>query len=350
MRVTIKQILTKRLSPTITALKIPPPTLPIPIPTPVSATSSSSFTSSGNTSEFSFQTCETSDSSVVSPKSLSRKHSFTRAVRSLSRPPTPKVLGTRSRPQTPSNESVVRLSSSADGHAADWRPGSGKSTGTRNRSSSTTSRAVSIGRKSKVVGAILNRRIDPECGVLFEGSCRADTASPIGRKGRTRGTGSFVGQAPSITLPVPVYPHHDPNIVASRYSGYLPGEEIPSENSAAVTRLSEAPLSEEMIHTAWKEVEHFISTHQTRQKQLAARYKTMPILEPPDWPSRDQLVDSYLPTVAIGSMRPRPMTMVTTNTGGMIKGGTISRRRPATESGRTRRPGTASNSTRQAFP
>ena len=148
---------------------------------------------------------------------------------------------------------------------------------------------------------------------------------------------------------MPSYPHHGLNIVPTRDSGYLPGEETPLESSAAVARLSEVPPSEEMIHTAWKNVEHFVSTHQTRQKQLAARYKTMPILEPPDRPSRSQLVDSYLPTVAIGSMRPRPMTMITTITEGMSRGGAISRRRPATENGRTKRPGTASDSTRQAF-
>jgi hypothetical protein len=352
MRVTIKQILVKRLSPTTTALKIPPPALPIPIPTPVSATSSSSFISSGNTSEISFQTCETSDSSVMSPKSLSRKRSFTRAVRSLSRPPTPKVLGTRSRPQTPSSETVVRLSSSADGRAADWRPSTSKSRETRNRSSSTTSRAASIGRKSKVLDVVLGRRFGPECDVVSDGSCRPGTASPIGRKsdkGRSRRTDSFVGQAPSANLPVPSYPHHGLNIIASRDSGYLLGEENPLESSTTVTQISEVLPSEEMIHMAWKEVGHFVSAHQTRQKQLAARYKTMPILEPPDRPSRNQLVDSYLPTVAIGSLRPRPMTMITTNTGGMNRGGTISLRRPATENGRTRRPGTASNSTRQAF-
>ena len=353
MRVTIKQILVKRLSPTTTALRIPPPALPIPIPTPISATSSSSFISSGNTSEFSFQTCETSDSSAVSPKSLSRKRSLTRAVRSLSRPPTPKVIGTRSRPQTPSSETVVRLSSSVDGPAADWRPNTGKNTGTRHRSSSTTSRAVSLGRKSKVLDVVLSRRFGPECDVLSVDSCRPGTASPIGRKsdkGRSRRTGSFVGQAPLVTLPVPSYPHHGLNIVASMDIGYLPGEEHPLESTATVTQLSEVPPSEEMIHAAWKEVGHFVSAHQTRQKQLATRYKTMPILEPPDRPSRNQLVDSYLPTVAVGSLRPRPMTMITTNTGGMNKTGTISLRRPATESGRTRRPGTTSNSTRQAFP
>ena len=353
MRVTIKQILVKRLSPTTTALRIPPPALPIPILTPVSATSTSSFISSGNTSEFSFQTCETSDSSVVSPKALSRRRSFTRAVRSLSRPPTPKVLGTRSRPQTPSSETVVRSSSSIDNPAADWRPSTSKNTGTRNRSSSTASRAVSIRRKLKVLDAVLSRQIEPECDVLSKDLCRPGTASPVEKKsgkGRSRRTGPFVGQAPSVTLLVPSYPQHGLNIIGSRDSGYLPGEETPLESPAAVTQFSEVPPSEEMIHTAWKEVGHFVSTHQTRQKQLAARYKTMPILEPPDRPSRNQLVDSYLPTVAIGSMRPRPMTMIITNTGGMNRGGTISRRRPATENGRTRRPGTASSSTRQAFP
>ncbi len=319
----------------------------------MSATSSSSFISSGNTSEFSFQTCETSDSSALSPKPLSRKRSFTRAVRSLSRPPTPKVLGTRSRPQTPSNETVVRLSSSVDCPAAEWRPSTSKSTGTRNRSSSTASRAVSIGRKSKAPDAVPNRRIEPERDVFSEDSRRPGTASPIGRKSdkrRSRRTGSCVGQAPSTTLPVPSYPHNGLNIVASRDSACIPGEENPLESSAAITRLSAAPPSEEMIHTAWKEVEHFVGAHQTRQKQLAARYKTMPILEPPDRPSRNQLVDSYLPTVAIGSMRPRPMTMITTNTGGMSRGGAIYPRRPVTENGRTKRPGTASNLTRQAFP
>lgn len=352
MRVTIKQILIKRLSPTTTALKIPPPALPIPILTPISATSSSSFISSGNTSEFSFQTCETSDSSALSPKPLSRKRSFTRAVRSLSRPPTPKVLGTRSRPQTPSNETVVRLSSSVD-YPADWRPSTSKSTGTRNRSSSTASRAVSIGRKSKVLDVVPNPRIEPERDVLSENSYRPGTASPIGRKSdkrRSRRTGSCVGQAPSTTLPVPSYPRNGLNIVASRDSRCIPGEENPMESPAAITRLSEAQPSEEMIHAAWKEVERFVDAHQSRQKQLATRYKTMPILEPPDRPSRNQLVDSYLPTVAIGSMRPRPMTMITTNTGGMSRGGAIYPRRPVTENGRTRRPGTGSNSNRQAFP
>ena len=203
-----------------------------------------------------------------------------------------------------------------------------------------------------MLDVVLNRRIEPERDVLSEDSRRPGTASPIGRqsdKGRSRRAGSFVGQAPSVTLPVPSYPHHGLNILPSRDSGYLPGEETPLESSAAVARLSEVPPSEEMIHTAWKNVEHFVSTHQTRQKQLAARYKTMPILEPPDRPSRSQLVDSYLPTVAIGSMRPRPMTMITTITEGMSRGGAISRRRPATEIGRTKRPGTASDSTRQAF-
>ena len=343
MRVSIKQILTKRLSPTTTATKIPPPAMPIPIPTPISATSSSSFTSSGNTSEYSFQTSETSDSSVVSPKSLSRKHSFTRAVRSLSRPPTPKALVTRSRPQTPSSEMVVRLSSSVDDHAADWRPSTGKSIVTRNRSSST---AASTGRKSKVLDVMLNRRIEP--GFSAE-SFRPSTASPIGTKsdkGRSRGTGSFVGQAPAVTLPMPSYPYHSP-IGASRDNGYSPEKENHLGSSATATQLSEAPPSDEMIRNVRKEVERFISTHQIRQKQLAARYTTMPILEPPDRPSRNQLVDSYLPTVAIGSMRPRPVTMITPNTCGMNRGGTISRRRPATESGRTGRPGTAS---RRVFP
>jgi len=353
MRVSIKQILTKRLSPATTATKIPPPALPIPIPTPISATSSSSFISSGNTSEYSFHTSETSESSVFSPKSPSRKHSFTRAVRSLSRPPTPKPPVTRSRPQTPSSETVVRLSSSVDGHVADGRPSTSKSVVTRNRSSSTASRAISVGRKSKVLDTMLNRRIEPERDVLPDASSPPGTASLVGRKsdkGRSRGTGSFVGQAPSVTLLVPSYPRYGLNIGASRDSGYSPGEENPLEFPAAVIRLSDAQLSEEVVHTAWKEMECFISAHQTRQKQLAARYKTMPILEPPDRPSRDQLVGSYLPTVAIGSMRPRPVTMITPNTGGMNRGGTISRRRPATESGRTRRPGTASNPTRQPFP
>ena len=350
MRVSIKQILTKRLSPTTTATKIPPPALPIPIPTPVSATSSSSFISSGNTSEYSFQTNETSDSSLVSPKPLSRKHSFTRAVRSLSRPPTPKALVTRSRPQTPSSETIVRLSSSADDHATDWRPSTGKSTTTRNRSSSTTSRAASTGRKSKVLDAILNRRIEPECDILSEESFRPGSASQIGRKsdkGRSRGTGSFVGKAPTVALPMPSYPHHGPNINASGDSGYSPGKETPLESSATATQLSDPPPSDEMIRTVQKEVERFIGTHQILQKQLAARYMTMPILEPPDRPSRNQLVDSYLPTVAIGSMRPRPVTMITPNTCGMNRWGTISQRRPATESGRTRRPETAP---RQVFP
>ena len=204
-----------------------------------------------------------------------------------------------------------------------------------------------------MLDVVLNRRIEPEHDVLSEDSRRPGTVSPIGRqsdKGRSRRAGSLVGQAPFVTLPVPCYPHHGLNIVASGDSGYLPGEETPSESSASVTRLSEVPPSEEMIQTAWKDVEHFVSTYQIRQKQLAARYKTMPILEPPDRPSRSRLVDSYLPTVAIGSMRPRPMTMITTNTEGMSRGGAISRRRPATENGRTKRPGTASDSTRQAFP
>ena len=350
MRVSIKQILTKRLSPTTTATKIPPPAMPIPIPTPMSATSSSSLISSGNTSEYSFQTSETSDSSLVSPKPLSRKHSFTRAVRGLSRPPTPKALANRSRPQTPSSETVGRLSSSVDDHATDWRPNTGKSTVTRNRSSSTASRAASTGRKSKVFDVILNRRIDPECDVLSEESFRPGTASQIGRKsnkGRSRGTGSSVGQAPAVTLPSPSYPHHCPNIGGSRDSGYSPRKETLLEPSATVTQLLEAPPSDEMVCMVRKEVERFIGTHQTRQKQLAARYMTIPILEPPDRPSRNQLVDSYLPTVAMGSMRPRPMTMITPSTCGMDRGGTITQRRPATESGRTRRPETAS---RQVIP
>jgi hypothetical protein len=356
MRVSIKQILTKRLSPATTATKIPPPALPIPIPTPISATSSSSFISSGNTSEYSFRTCETSDSSMISPKPLSRKRSFTRAVRSLSRPPTPKALVTRSRPQTPSSETVARLCSSIDGHATSGKPGTSKSTATRNRSSSTASKTASIGRKTKVLDAILNRRFEPEHDVLAEESFRPIAPSPIGRKfgkGRSQGISSFAGQAHSHQegiLPAPSYPHHAPNVDTSRGSGRLPRQGNPLGSPAAAIQVSEAPLSGEMIHMAWKGAVRFVSTHQILQKRLAARYMTMPILEPPDRLFRGQVVDSYLPTVAMGSMRPRPMTMITPNTGGVIRGGTVPRRRPATESGRTRRLGTATNATRQAFP
>jgi hypothetical protein len=231
MRVSIKQILTKRLSPAITATKIPPPALPTPIPTPISSTSSSSFISSGNTSEYSFQTCETSDSSIVSPKSLSRKRSFSQAVRSLSRPPTPKTLGTRSRPQTPSRETIVR----------------------RNRSSSTASGGPSIGRKSNIFDAILHCRIGPEREVLTEDSFQPSAASPSGRKfdkGCSRGIGSFVGQAHSVAPPIPSCIHHGPNIGASGGSGHPAEEEISLESSTTVIQFSKALLPEEVIHMA----------------------------------------------------------------------------------------------------
>ena len=83
-----------------------------------------------------------------------------------------------------------------------------------------------------MLDVVLNRRIEPERDVLSEDSRRPGTASPSGRqsyKGRSRRAGSFVGQAPSVTLPVPSYPHHGLNIVPTRDNGYLLREETPLE-------------------------------------------------------------------------------------------------------------------------